>query len=201
MAEFAVGKNHPGQKRAKRGREPHQHHQKRNRHHDQQGKRRVHFTQARGVDKAKHRSRQVNTGENDRDHRADGDKRGPPTRKACDQRLRHLMRAGCAVIRCFGLAREKLAQHHIGGFRQRQKRQEGQHRDHCDILCQQHRKRRAPAPRPHQPLFRQGLQNDRRRGECEDEADRKRHTPAKAQKVRPGHDRQRGQNDLQAAKT
>ena len=33
------------------------------------------------------------------------------------------------------------------------------------------------------------------------EADRKRHTPAKAQKVRPGHDRQRGQNDLQAAKS
>ena len=194
MPEFAVGQDHARQEGAKRRRQADKVHQKRDAHHDAQGQGGVHLAQLGGVDEAKDRGRQVDAGQDHRRHRAQGHQRDAPARQPLDQGqgMGGVGFHGRAVQGSVGVGLQPQG-------RQRQQRQEGQHRDHRDILRQKHRKGRSPARRLDQPLFRQGLQHDRGRGQRHDHPHGQRHLPGIAKRDKAGHHRQHGNHHLQPA--
>ena len=147
VAKLGIGQHDAGDKGAKGRRQADQQHQKPDAQHHQKRDEGRHFRQPRGMDKAKHRAAQEMPGQHDPGDDGHGQKRHLPRRQAVDQRHQRLGHPlGCGPAGCNGL--------------RRQKRQDGQHGHHRQILHQQHGEGRPPARGADQPLFRQGLQHD-----------------------------------------
>ena len=172
-----------------------QHHQQGDAGDDQQGDGGEHLGQARRMDEAEERPRAVDAGEDDRRDHPQRDQRDAPTRQPLDQR--HGVMRLVTGIGGAALDRPVDRQRHLGA--QRQQGQGDQHRDHRDILRQQHGKGRPPARGLHKPLLGQGLQHDGGGGQGKDHADRQRRLPEQPHRDAARHHQPAGQHDLQPA--
>ncbi len=152
MAELAACKNNPSQKSAQSGREPQERHHIGVANNNEQGKRRKHLAQSRGVNISKDRLGQ-------KDPRSDHNRNG------CQRRQRHAPSGQAFKQR--RMMRTVLCLQHDraiwpkGDRRSNaQERYQRQKRDHGNILRQQDRKDRAPAGCLHKAFFCKGLKHN-----------------------------------------
>mmetsp|Transcript_6910 Transcript_6910/g.10968 ORF Transcript_6910/g.10968 Transcript_6910/m.10968 type:complete len:223 (+) Transcript_6910:1768-2436(+) len=78
VPEFGAGQHHAGKECAQSGGEAHEHHQEGDRHHDQQGQRRIHLAQPGCVNEAEHRPCEEHACKDDGGDGANCDQRDTP---------------------------------------------------------------------------------------------------------------------------
>ena len=196
MPEFGVGQNDARQERAKRWGQADHIHEHGDADHDEQGDGCINLAQVRAVDIAEHRAGEENPRQHHKRDSADGDEGDAPGREALNQR-NPMMGRVLGMRICPGNGPVRVERHLRRGG---QERHERQHRDHGDILGQEHGEGGGAAARAHQVLFRQGLQHDSGRGERKDHPKRDPRLPAEPGPDRCQGDERAGQQDLQPAK-
>lgn len=195
---LAVREHHAGEERTQRRRQSDDDHQQRNTHDEQQGKRREQLPESGYRNVAKHGSGQKRTRRKDE---GDGAQRDEPALPAVQPVHEAQLETVSAVGRFRAAVTRGFDGKRVDEFRQRQQRQESQHRDDGNVLEQQHREARVAAVAFHQPLFVEGLQHDGRRRQREDHADGQGDGPRLTERHRDRGYRQRRYAHLQPAET
>ena len=149
--------------------------------------------QAGAADGAKHRPGQIASDQDNQDNGPQRQQRLAPGRKVHDQADIRRRR-----VSPFGQERTARHRHFARACADGQKRHQGQHRDHGDVLEEQNRKGRLAALTAQPALFAERLQHDGGRGERQDHAQGDGHPPVHTQGETAGQGQAR-HRDLHAA--
>jgi hypothetical protein len=181
-AELALGQHHPGQEGAEGGRQADGLHDAGHPDHDQQGGGGEDLAQAGLGDEAEDRPHQIAAAADHGAHGGEHRQALGPGRQVGDQ-------AGAAVAGGLG----------VDGGAMGQGRQQGEHRDHRQVLQQQDPEGGASDRALPQALLVEGLQHDGGGRHGQHHPDRQGRLPGQAQQHRDAGDGQRGADDLGAA--